>query len=255
MLCRPEFISHCTDLGWSAGCAEKRQWPAVFQPEGQPPVGPSAIAIPASQPCMLPDGSTTTYPVPKELTKEELQGIVKDYADAAHNAIEAGMLCRLPTHCIESSELPTGCGWKPLSTAGRQWHKIHDSLRGCWPAYNLRPCSSASCCRPCCMQSFNLDTSSRQPALECWGLAAWSHWSRRDCAHRLWRCGDPLCQRLPAGAVPPADLQPPQRWVRRLHPQPLPPLPRGDLHAHPYQWAKYSYFSVQAFHHFVNKMK
>ena len=40
---------------------------------------------------MLPDASMTAYPVPRELTKEEIQGIVKDYADAAHNAVEAGM--------------------------------------------------------------------------------------------------------------------------------------------------------------------
>ena len=38
----------------------------------------------------MPDGSMSTFPVPKPLTKEEIQGIVKDYADAAHNAIEAG---------------------------------------------------------------------------------------------------------------------------------------------------------------------
>ena len=58
-------------------------------------MGPSAVAIPASQPCMLPDASMTNYPVPRELTKEEIQGIVKDYADAAHNAVEAGMMCLL----------------------------------------------------------------------------------------------------------------------------------------------------------------
>ncbi|CAL5229665.1 g13030 [Coccomyxa viridis] len=71
---------------WHVGRASH----SVYQPDNTPPVGPSAIAIPASQPCMLPDTSMTAYPVPRELTKEEIQGIVKDYADAAHNAVEAG---------------------------------------------------------------------------------------------------------------------------------------------------------------------
>lgn len=42
---------------------------------------------------MLPDGSMTAYPAPRALTKAELQGIVRDYADAAENAIEAGACC------------------------------------------------------------------------------------------------------------------------------------------------------------------
>ena len=53
-------------------------------------MGPSAVAVPAQQPCLMPDGSMSAYPVPKPLTKEEIQGIVKDYADATHNAVEAG---------------------------------------------------------------------------------------------------------------------------------------------------------------------
>ena len=39
---------------------------------------------------MMPDLSMTTFPVPHALTKDEIKGIVKDYADCAHNAIQAG---------------------------------------------------------------------------------------------------------------------------------------------------------------------
>ena len=37
---------------------------------------------------MLPDGSMNAYPVPRPLSKEEIQSTVQDYATAAHNAIE-----------------------------------------------------------------------------------------------------------------------------------------------------------------------
>jgi len=40
---------------------------------------------------MMPDLSMTTFPVPHALTKDEIKGIVKDYADCAHNAIQAGV--------------------------------------------------------------------------------------------------------------------------------------------------------------------
>ena len=42
----------------------------------------------------------TAYPAPKPLSKEEIQGVVKDYAEAAHNAVEAGMKSHLPTVCV-----------------------------------------------------------------------------------------------------------------------------------------------------------
>jgi hypothetical protein len=42
---------------------------------------------------MLPDGSLNAFPVPRPLSKEEIQSIVQDYATAAHNAIEiAGVI-------------------------------------------------------------------------------------------------------------------------------------------------------------------
>ena len=42
---------------------------------------------------MLADGSMTAYPVPRPLSKEEIQSIVQDYATAAHNATEiAGVI-------------------------------------------------------------------------------------------------------------------------------------------------------------------
>ena len=37
---------------------------------------------------MLPDGSMNAYPVPRPLSKEEIQSTVQDYATATHNAIE-----------------------------------------------------------------------------------------------------------------------------------------------------------------------
>jgi hypothetical protein len=56
---------------------------------------------------MLPDGSMTAYPAPRALTKAELQAIVKDYADAAENAIEAGVGCRFPvTHNVHAGGEP-----------------------------------------------------------------------------------------------------------------------------------------------------
>lgn len=63
---------------------------ADFQPDGALPLGPSAIPIPPDQKCYIPSGDMVEYPAPKALSKEEIRGIIQDYADGAHNAIEAG---------------------------------------------------------------------------------------------------------------------------------------------------------------------
>ena len=60
-----------------------------YQPDGQLPVAPSAIAVKGET--ALPDGSTVPYEVPRELRAEdEIPAIVADYAKAAKNAFLAG---------------------------------------------------------------------------------------------------------------------------------------------------------------------
>lgn len=68
---------------------------AAYQPGGKPPIGPSPLAIQGSQ-VMLPDYSMADYTVPHELTKEEIQGVVKEYVAAAKKALEAGCATYIP---------------------------------------------------------------------------------------------------------------------------------------------------------------
>ena len=60
----------------------------AFQPNGEDPVAPSAIAADAE--VHLPDGSKVPYPVPRALAADELPGIVETYRAAAENAKAAG---------------------------------------------------------------------------------------------------------------------------------------------------------------------
>ncbi|OQV24667.1 putative 12-oxophytodienoate reductase 11 [Hypsibius exemplaris] len=70
---------------WHVGRVSHSQ----FQPDAQPPVAPSPIALPGS--VRLPDGSTALYEVPRELTSdEEIPAIVEDYRRATLKSAEAG---------------------------------------------------------------------------------------------------------------------------------------------------------------------
>ncbi|WP_328746990.1 alkene reductase [Streptomyces sp. NBC_00285] len=60
--------------------------PALYDSAHQP-VAPSAIA--AAGQCFTPAGPQD-YPVPHELTADEIAATVRDFADAARNAVEAG---------------------------------------------------------------------------------------------------------------------------------------------------------------------
>jgi 2,4-dienoyl-CoA reductase-like NADH-dependent reductase (Old Yellow Enzyme family) len=61
---------------------------AVYQPDDQGPVAPSAIAISGQQD--LPDGSKGDFPVPRALRTEEIPHIVQQFATGARNALAAG---------------------------------------------------------------------------------------------------------------------------------------------------------------------
>lgn len=61
---------------------------AVYQPDDQGPVAPSAIAISTQQD--LPDGTKDGFPVPRELKTEEMPQIAQQFADGARNALAAG---------------------------------------------------------------------------------------------------------------------------------------------------------------------
>ncbi|WP_206240432.1 alkene reductase [Novosphingobium terrae] len=65
----------------------------VFQPGGAQPVAPTAMSVPG-QTFIIDEngeGAWADVPVPQELTVAGIQAIVADYAQAARNAIEAGM--------------------------------------------------------------------------------------------------------------------------------------------------------------------
>lgn len=64
-----------------------------FQPEGGLPVAPTAMEVPGKTFIIDDDGNGAwvDIPVPQELTPEGIAGIVSDYAQAARNAISAGM--------------------------------------------------------------------------------------------------------------------------------------------------------------------
>jgi len=59
-----------------------------YQPDGQLPVGPSAVAIPGEH--RTPSGEKKPFETPRALTVDELPALVRAYADAARNAIDAG---------------------------------------------------------------------------------------------------------------------------------------------------------------------
>ncbi len=61
---------------------------SAYQPNGQAPVAPSAIA--RSGLCRLPDGSKVPYPVPRALETSEIPGIIDQYRAAAQSARDAG---------------------------------------------------------------------------------------------------------------------------------------------------------------------
>jgi N-ethylmaleimide reductase len=65
----------------------------VFQPDGAAPVAPSALPVPGKTFIIDDDGNGAwaDVPMPQELTAAGIAQIVADYAQAASNAIEAGM--------------------------------------------------------------------------------------------------------------------------------------------------------------------
>lgn len=64
-----------------------------FQPGGQLPVAPTAMPVPGKTFIIGDDGEGvwSDIPMPQELTIDGIEAIVDDYAQAARNAIEAGM--------------------------------------------------------------------------------------------------------------------------------------------------------------------
>jgi N-ethylmaleimide reductase len=65
----------------------------MFQPGGALPVAPTAMPVPAKAFVPGPDGKGifVDVPIPRELTTAGIEQIVVDYAQAARNAIAAGM--------------------------------------------------------------------------------------------------------------------------------------------------------------------
>jgi NADH:flavin oxidoreductase / NADH oxidase family len=61
---------------------------AVYQPDDQGPIAPSAVAI--SGQIDLPDGSKGDFPVPRALRTEEIPAIAQQFATGARNALAAG---------------------------------------------------------------------------------------------------------------------------------------------------------------------
>ena len=61
---------------------------AVYQPDDQGPIAPSAIAI--SGQIDLPGGSKGDFAVPRALRTEEIPAIVQQFATGARNALAAG---------------------------------------------------------------------------------------------------------------------------------------------------------------------
>ncbi|CAK0785467.1 hypothetical protein CVIRNUC_008676 [Coccomyxa viridis] len=70
---------------WHVGRASHSE----YQPGGAPPQSSSAIAISEGQ-VFTPQGKAESYPVPRSLEVSEIPGIVKKYATAARNSLEAG---------------------------------------------------------------------------------------------------------------------------------------------------------------------
>lgn len=61
---------------------------AVYQPDDQGPIAPSAVAI--SGQIDLPDGSKGDFAVPRALRTEEVPAIAQQFATGARNALAAG---------------------------------------------------------------------------------------------------------------------------------------------------------------------
>jgi 2,4-dienoyl-CoA reductase-like NADH-dependent reductase (Old Yellow Enzyme family) len=74
---------------------------AAYQPDGKAPLAPSALAIRGSQ-VMLPNFTSTDYPVPHAMTVEEIQEVIGDFAQAARNAIAAGYDTKFSVFLIPS---------------------------------------------------------------------------------------------------------------------------------------------------------
>ncbi|GBF95506.1 12-oxophytodienoic acid reductase [Raphidocelis subcapitata] len=71
---------------WHVGRASHNN----YQPDGSPPVAPSALAIGSDWEVYTQQGGPYKYPTPRALTKREIAATVQAYADAARNSIAAG---------------------------------------------------------------------------------------------------------------------------------------------------------------------
>ena len=63
---------------------------AEYQPGEQPPVAPSAVPIGIGQVFAPKTGKQVDYTTPRALEVSEIPGVVKQFADGAKNALEAG---------------------------------------------------------------------------------------------------------------------------------------------------------------------
>lgn len=61
-----------------------------YQPNGELPVAPSAIAPKGQQSFSTKLGKLVDRPTPRALTTEEVAAVVQEFRTAARNAIEAG---------------------------------------------------------------------------------------------------------------------------------------------------------------------
>eukprot|EP00850_Spirogloea_muscicola_P007403 SM000037S13538 [mRNA] locus=s37:559232:561869:+ [translate_table: standard] len=71
---------------WHCGRASHQ----LYQPDGRPPPAPSTIAVNDGTKLYLPDGSEGEYPVPREMTVEDIKGVIEEYRQAARNAVDVG---------------------------------------------------------------------------------------------------------------------------------------------------------------------
>lgn len=71
---------------WHVGRASHPE----YQPEHQPPVSSSAVRISDAWDVYTPKGQPAKYPVPRPLEIPEIKAIVKEFAQGAKNALEAG---------------------------------------------------------------------------------------------------------------------------------------------------------------------
>lgn len=99
----------CAQL-WHVGRASC----ALYQPEGQPPVSSSPIAIPEPWTVYGPQGEGPfPYPVPRALTTQEIDGVVGDFARATTNAIQGAGFDLVEVHAANgyliSQFLSDGC--------------------------------------------------------------------------------------------------------------------------------------------------